>query len=134
MPTTIKAHLMPDVKLQQLRDENEASMRLLNFLLDENVHLKHRLANILKCRSDSAFLEHAEDFQSRFVKKDMLLSLLRHDVADFEASLCSNIHLNGQLDPEIEHQLKKIRHNVAQMERQFHKLRQDFNTYVTEEI
>lgn len=134
MPMTIKAQSMPDVKLQQLRDENEASMRLLNFLLDENVHLKHRLANILKFRSDPAFLEHAEDFQSRFVKKDMLLSLLRHDVVDFDTCLNQKKLLNGNLEPEVKQQLKKIRHNVAQMERQFNKLKQDFNTYVSEEI
>ena len=82
-----KPNLMPELKIMQLRHENEEWKRLLNFMVDENIHLKHRLTEILRHVSDPAFLEQAEEFQSRFLKKDMLISLLRDDIAEKESFL-----------------------------------------------
>ena len=53
---------MPEFTLKHLRHESEAWKRLLNFMLDENVLLKYRLAEVLKNHSDPAFLEEAEKY------------------------------------------------------------------------
>lgn len=127
-----KLNLMPELKILQLRHENESWKRLLNFILDENIHLKHRLAEILKYKSDTLFLEQAEEFQSEFIKKDMLISLLRDDIADMDTCLIKNQLDAGDINPEIKSRLKKLRHNIAQTERQFSKMKLDFNSYISE--
>jgi|SRR5688572_33229282 len=129
-----KPDLMPELKIMQLKQESEEWKRLLNFMVDENIHLKHRLAEILRNISDTPFLEQAEEFQSRFLKKDMLISLLRDDIADMESSLVKNRSTISGIGPEIKNKLKKLRHNIAQTERQFNKLKMDFNTYMSERL
>ena len=125
---------MPEFTLKHLRHESEAWKRLLNFMLDENVLLKYRLAEALKTHSDSAFLEEAENFQSRFVKKDILIGMLRDDVAEIESTLIKKQFVNGELVTFINGRIKKLRNNIAQIEKQFIRLRQDFNAYMTEAI
>jgi hypothetical protein len=129
-----KLNLMPELKILQLRHENESWKRLLNFILDENIHLKHRLAEILKYKSDSHFLEQAEEFQSGFIKKDMLISLLRDDIADMDTCLQRKELAAGEISAEVKNRLKKLRHNIAQTERQFSKMKLDFNSYMSESI
>lgn len=127
-----KLSLMPELKIMQLRHENESWKRLLNFMLDENIHLKHRLAEILRYQSDALFLEQAEEFQSEFIKKDMLISLLRDDIAELDSSLLKKELTAGDISPEIKNRIKKLRNNIAQTERQFNKMKLDFNCHMTE--
>lgn len=129
-----KLNLMPELKILQLRHESESWKRLLNFILDENIHLKHRLAEILKYKSDSLFLDQAEEFQSEFLKKDMLISLLRDDIADMDTCLIKKEMDSGDISLEIKTRLKKLRHNIAQTERQFSKMKLEFNSYMSESI
>lgn len=125
---------MSELEMRQMYHENEAWKRLLNFMLDENVLLKYRLSEIVRHNSDPGFLEKAEDFQSRFVKNDILISLLRDDVADIGSLLISKEQDHSNRSDQINSRLKKLRHNVAQVERQFSKLRLDFNSYMSERI
>ena len=125
---------MGEMEMRQMYHENEAWKRLLNFMLDENVLLKYRLSEIVRYISDPQFLEKAEDFQSRFVKKDILISLLRDDVAEIGSLLISKEPDHSDRIVQIHSRLKKLRNNVAEIEKQFSKLKLDFNRYMSERI
>ena len=125
---------MAETEMRQMYHENESWKRLLNFMLDENVLLKYRLSEIVRYNSDPLFLEKAEDFQSRFVKKDILISLLRDDVADIGSLLLSKEPDHSNRIDQIHSRLKKLRNNVAEVEKQFSKLKLDFNRYMSERI
>ena len=45
---TIKNDRMPGIKLRLLRQESDAWKRILEFMTEENIHLKNRLSEILK--------------------------------------------------------------------------------------
>ena len=122
---------MSEQNLQQLRCENEGWKRLLNFMLEENVHLKNRLVDSLKQSSDPLFIEQAENFQSQFLKKDMLISLLRDDVAHIDRSLMNKDFKDGESNT-LKTRLRKLRNNIVQTEKQFVKLMLDFNNYMAE--
>jgi regulator of replication initiation timing len=125
---------MPELKLKQLQYEADTWKRLLGFMMDENIHLKNRVSQILKDRFDENLLEEVEVFQSSFIKEDALIGLLRNDVAELDKLLQKEVFEDGVIIKNVESKLKKLRHNIKNAEKQFGKLKIDFNNYLSENI
>jgi len=125
---------MPELKLKQLQYESDTWKRLLGFMLDENIHLKNRISEILKNGFKKNLLEELENFQSRFIKEDELIGLLRNDVAELDKLLLKEVYEDGKLIKEIGRKLKTFRNNMLNAERQFTELKLDFNHYLSENI
>jgi regulator of replication initiation timing len=125
---------MPELKLKQLRYEADTWKRLLGFMMEENIHLKNRVSQILKDRFDANLLEEVEAFQSSFVKEDEMIGLLRNDVAELDKLLQREVFDDGMIIKNVESKLKKLRHNIKNAEKQFGKLKMDFNNYLSENI
>ena len=125
---------MPELKLKQLQYESDTWKRLLGFMRDENIHLKNRLSEILKNGFNKNLLEELENFNSRFLKEDELIGLIRHDMAELDKLLLRNAFENGKIIEEIGRKLKIIRNNIELAERQFTKVQLEFNNYLSENI
>lgn len=125
---------MPALKLKQLQYETDTWKRLLAFMMDENIHLKIRLSEILKDNFDVKKLEVAEDFQSNFIKEDELIGLLRNDIAELDKLFGMKIFEDGWLINEIDIKLKNLRNNIITAERRFGKLQVDFNSYLSQNL
>lgn len=128
----IKQNYMPELKLTQLQFESDTWKRLLAFIADENMHLKKRLTEILKEEFDKSMLEDAENFQTKFLKEDNLIILLRNEVAELDNWLEREIFENGTLKKEVNKRIRKIRKNIKYAEAQFEKLKSEFNNYFSE--
>jgi hypothetical protein len=131
---TIKLDTMPELKLKQLQYESDTWKRLLGFMTEENIHLKNRLSEILKEKFDNSLLEEVEIFQNRFVREDELIGLLREDIAALDKLLKREIFEDGKIMREVDRGLRNIRRNISVAERQFAKLKLDFNSYLSENI
>ena len=129
-----KLDYMPELKLKQLQYENETWKRLLGFMKDENVYLKTRLSELLKDNFDKNLLEEVENFQSRFIKEDELIGLLRNDAAELDRLLEREIFEDGQILNQVEKQLKKLRRNIKIAQKQFARLKLEFNNYLSENM
>jgi hypothetical protein len=125
---------MPEIKLQQLQYENEAWKRLIAFMMDENIHLKNRLSDILKLKFNESLLEDMEEFHSRFIKEDQMIGLLRNEVAEMDKLLVREIFENGKIAQEVDRNLKKLRNNISNAEEQFSKLKSDFTHYLSTKL
>lgn len=125
---------MPELKLKQLQYESDTWKRLLVFMMDENIHLKNRLSQVLKDKFDKNLLEEVESFQSNFLKEDDLIGLLRNDVAELDKLLVREIFEDGKIIKEIDGRLNKLRNNIITAERQFGKLKSEFNSYLSENM
>lgn len=125
---------MPELKLKQLEYELDSWNRLLEYLVDGNIRLKNRLSEILKDKFDKYLLEEVDNFQTRFIKEDDLVSLIRNDIADLNKIFDKAIFEKGKLKPEINRKLKIIRNNLAIAEKQFSLLKAEFNDFLTENI
>ena len=68
---------MSQIKLKQLQHESDTWKRSLAFMMDENVQLKNRLAEILKPDFDNSLLDDIEIFQTNFLREDEVISLLK---------------------------------------------------------
>lgn len=126
--------MISELKLKQLQFENNSWKRLLGFLLDENIHLKNRIAEILKDDVDKNLLEEIENFQNNFIKQDGLIGLLRNDAAELDRLLLREIFEDGKIIKKIDEKLKSLRDNISITEKQFNKLKLEFTNYLLENI
>ena len=125
---------MPELKLNQLRYESDTWKRLFGFMLDENIHLKNRLSEILKNGFDRNLLDEIENFQNRFIKEDDRISLLRNEVVELDKLLKREKFEDGQIIWEINTKLNKLRNNITNAEKEFGKLKMEFINYLLENI
>jgi len=125
---------MPELKLKQLQFESNTWKRLLCFMMEENNHLKNRIAEILKDDVDKNLLEEIENFQSNFIKQDELINLLRNDAAELDKLLMKEIFEDGKIIKEINRKLKDLRNNIPTIEKQCTKVKLEFNNYLLETL
>lgn len=125
---------MPELKLRQLQFESDTWKRLLGFIIDENIHLKNRLSEVLKNGFGGNLLEEIETFHNRFMKEDQRIGLLRNEIAELDKLLVREVFEDGRAIKDIDRRLKKFRNNITTTEEQFGKLKLEFNSYLTENI
>lgn len=125
---------MPDLKLKQLQYESDTWKRLLTFMMDENVHLKNRLSEVLKDGADNILLVEMENFQNNFVRKDEIIALLRKDVAELDKLLLREVFEDGKIIKQVNKKIKMLRNNIIEVEKKFGQLKSDFHSYLSENI
>jgi hypothetical protein len=129
---TKKLEIMPALKLKQLKYESDTWKRMLAFMMDENIHLKNRLSEILKDGFDKTSLAEVELFQTEFIKEDEMISYLRNELVEFDKLLVREIFENGKISKHISIKLKNLRHNIKNAEKQFNRVKTTFNNYLSE--
>jgi hypothetical protein len=118
--------------ISQYRYESETWKRYLQFIQQENNFLKTRLSQVLQNDTDIDFLERAEIFQNKFLSEDETVHLLRQDVHDMEEMLTVNYYETETVPAELVKKFKKLSRDMETVERQFHKLKTDFNAFVSD--
>ena len=123
---------MPGIKLRLLRQESDTWKRVLEFMTEENIHLKDRLSEILKGDLEEDLLMTAEIFQNSFVREDELIRLLRKDVSVFDQWLTREIYEDGAIVSKVMKSFNVIRKNISESEIQFNQLKYQFSNYLLE--
>ena len=121
-------------KFTQFRHESDTWKRYLQFIQQENNHLKTRLSQVLQHDTDEQFLERAEYFQSKFIAEDDTVNMLRQDIHEFDNILSKEIPEDANTLKDLQKKLKKMHKDMEIVERQFNKLKSDFNLYLTESL
>ena len=124
---------IPALKLIQLKYEMDTWKRLIGFMVEENVHLKNRISEILKNNFSINLLEGLETYQGRFIKEDILISLMRNELAELDKLLVNGV-FNGRIIEEIDQKLNILRNNIENVERNFTKLKLEYNNYLSRNI
>ncbi|MFN0082154.1 MAG: hypothetical protein ACKVOM_06510 [Ferruginibacter sp.] len=125
---------VPGLKLKQLQYETDTWKRLLCFMLEENIHLKNRLSEVLKDRFNNQLLDELENFQNGFIKEDELISFLRNEVAEIDGELVKEIFLDGKLNKEMDKRIHHLRNILSNAEKRFGKIKMSFNNYLSENM
>lgn len=122
---------MMESKRKQFQYETDTWKRSLSFIRDENIHLKNRLTEILKNGFDKRSLENLEYFQTRFIKEDERVGLIRDDVAAIDKIIQDHLlDDDGQVVKETDDKLETLRNNVLHAEKQFNQLKLEFTNYM----
>ena len=122
-----------DSLVDQFRYENDTWNRVLGFLKEENVILKNRLSEILQSKTDcnNGFLEQVEYFQNNFLKEDEVISFLRMEVGEQNVLLVAELVNKGEEFKQVQKKQKQLREELENAERNFNKLKFDFNNYLS---
>lgn len=123
---------MINSKKWHLKKERETWIRTLDYIQQENVFLKNYLADIIKDDIKPDMLEQAEYFQNQFINKDAVIALLRYDIAN--QNKLSEIGADNGEFAKIQSRQIKLRADMEKMEREFSKLKFQFNTYIAEAL
>lgn len=115
-------------KPNQFNHENKTWIRLLEFLKQENAHLKTRLAEAVDYKTDKEFLLLAEQFQNKFLLKDEYIEVLKYDITKREQELQN---IGNPSDTGLKHRQEKLRYEMENFEKDFNKLKYDFNIYLS---
>lgn len=99
---------------------------VLNELRTRNVQLKEQLSQAVNGDVSLSFVEQAELFQQKFVEKDQILELLRHDVKAMLDKL-SEHPTNGAAD----RQYTMLKKDMVKLMDEFHHMEISFSQFVT---
>jgi hypothetical protein len=113
----------------QFHHENKTWIRLLEFFKQENYFMKNRLSEVLDHNIDKDFLALAEQFQNKFILKDEYIDELRHDINKQDQLL--NDSSDGVVDNKLTKIQAKLRNEMEYFEKDFYKLKSEFNKYLS---
>jgi len=121
---------METFKLTQYRYETDAWKRQLGFMTEESIFAKNHIAAILQEPGDTDMLETLESFQSGFIEKDNLISLLRDEIAEFDKLLIRKTFENEKNNSLINSSAKKLRQQIQLAEQAFSSYLKTFNQFL----
>jgi hypothetical protein len=117
---------------QQYIFENSSWIRLIEYLRQENTHMKNRLSEIIDQIINKESLGLAEQYQNRFLTKDDLYDHMLHVLSgqaikwkELKSKPVSAISL------DIKRTHKKIREQIEVIEHDHALIKQDYNTYLS---
>lgn len=122
------------MKLKQLQHESDSWKRLLAFIMDENIHLKNRLTEVLKDKFNKNLLDDLEYFHNNFIREDEMIRLMRNDIVELDELLVKEIFEDGKIIKQVERKLHKLHNDLENIQKQFGKLKFEFNNYLSENI
>jgi len=126
----IKIKECREIKLKQAIFEISSIKRAIDFIMEENIHLKNRIAEIIENGFNNKMLVKLEMFQSRFISEDQLIGLLRNEVAQIEQKIHREAFTEYETLAELCSKLKNLQKSMEATENQFIKLKAYFNDFL----
>jgi|LauGreDrversion4_2_1035121.scaffolds.fasta_scaffold473148_2 hypothetical protein len=125
-------NIMISSNAQQYIFENSSWIRLIEFLHQENTHMKNRLSEIIDQITNKESLGLAEQYQNKFLTKDDLYDHMMH-VLTGQAIKWKDLKSkqSNAITPEIKRTHKKIREQMEFIEHDHALIKQDYNTYLS---
>ncbi len=125
---------MTDIKIskaEQYSHEVLTWRRVLEFFKDENSFLKTRLSKVVDQHTDKNFLELAEQYQNNFILKDDYINELRHEINFQESKLKEAIEADLKIpNKTVLNKQTQLRNEIEFLEKEFTKLKNEFNKYL----
>ena len=118
-------------KLHQFHHEYQTWKRLLDFFKQENAFLKTRLSEVVDHNTDKDFLALAEQFQNQFIIQDEFIDELKRDIHSMEFLLKEDaLQQKNSPDKRKEAKQSKLRNEIEYLEKNFSRLKNEFNKYL----
>ncbi len=125
--------MMSRSKIKQLEFESDTWKRQLAFMVDENIHMKARLVEVLKDKQNAPSLEAAEAFQNQFIEQDSVIGILRNNVAEFDCLLKREVLEDGMLVNRVFAKHKILEAALIAAKKKFDEMKGHFNQHVLEQ-
>ena len=118
-------------KGEQFYHENKTWERAIDFYKQENSYLKTRLSEVVDQQIDTGFLALAEHFQNQFILKDEFIRELQQGIHSQQTVLKNGFINEGpKIDNHTIKSQEKLRNEIEYLEKDFARLRNEFNKYL----
>ena len=132
MKSTASPHLF-SFKKRLVQQESNTWKRSVTFMIDETIYLKSRLPELLQRPVADQALLSIESFQTRFLRQDLLIDILKHDIAEIEEIISRDIFNGDNVAIEsLDSRMSHMRKLMTDAEQHFYTLKQEFNKYISE--
>lgn len=117
--------------INQFQFEIHSWIRLIEFLNQENMHLKNRLSEVIDQIKDRENLALAEHFQNLFIIKDDVYDHILHDLKK-QAHKWTEIKLiaSKEISDDLSKTQKNLRDQIEFIERDHAVITKDYYTYL----
>ncbi|WP_118953488.1 hypothetical protein [Taibaiella helva] len=105
--------------------EGRKWLNALNDLRAENIRLKDQLSEAISREVSLDFVEQADRFQQRFVEKDQVLDLLRHEINIVLAQIAGR-----EIVPADERQYQLLEKDMEHLIHEFHQMKLSFADFL----
>lgn len=122
--------MFPELVIQQYIYEAECWERLLNYILQENICFKNRLAELAAGDLEAYDLFSAEKFQDQFLSQDRIISYLTDEVNLQRQQLGHAIGQDGLISIDLMMHHKRLRNDLYRTEQLFMKMKDEFLLYL----
>ncbi len=122
--------------LNQFQHENDTWKRDLAFIREESILIKNRLSDIVKSMDNdrARMLEQIEYFQNCFLAQDDKIRTLVKEVQNHGNLLVRDVYEDGHLIRSVKSLQARLRKEMVKTEREFNKLKFEFNNYLSEAL
>lgn len=120
--------------LSQCAFETLSWIRFIEFLTQENSHLKNRLSEVIDQIKDRQGLAMAEHFQNQFIIKDDVYDHLLYDLRNQMQKWERLSHENKVLNQELKKNHLQLKDQIEFVKRDHQVMESDFNSYISEVI
>jgi hypothetical protein len=117
-------------KIEQFLHENITWKRMLDFFNQENSYLKNRLSEVVDRATDKTLISTAEHFQNEFILNDECIQDIRRDIKLQEKELQLTRIQKKTPDRKACKMQDKLRNEMVNLEKEFSKLKNDFNQHL----
>jgi len=125
-----------ETKIKQLQHQSDSWKRDLGFVVEENIALKNRLAEIVAGdQGTPELLERIEAYQNEFIFKDDAIRLIFSEIKEWDKLLFKEQYLDGnETKRKLLPMQKRLSRAVESFINEFSKLKFDFNNYMSETL
>lgn len=92
---------------------------ILDEIKFENIRLKNLLAEAISKNVSRSFVEEAEAFQQKFLDKEQVADLLRHDISSMMAHTGDPV-MTGLQSASLERDIVRLHTEITQLKSLFH--------------
>ncbi len=112
------------------KTEAKNGLSILDCIMQENIILKNRLSNAVQQEVSKAYIERAENFQQRFIEKDQIVELLRHEIYTLLMSHYNHSHPQEEINL-VRKRFLLLKRDIQKVKDEFDFLKSSFEEYLS---
>lgn len=112
------------------KTEAKNGLSILDCIMQENIILKNRLSNAVQQEVSKAYIERAENFQQRFIEKDQIVELLRHEINTLLMSHYNHSHSQEEINL-VRKRFLLLKRDIQKVKDEFDFLKSSFEEYLS---
>ncbi|MEO5571063.1 MAG: hypothetical protein ABIT08_01275 [Bacteroidia bacterium] len=121
-------------QLLEMHSEHNEWQNKIKFYRGEIKTLDNQLAEIVTRKPNSEVMASIEHFQNQFTIQNEVLDIMRHDFKQHENAIEAKQHSLTTNDPILIENHDGNKERLAQFERLFHELRNEFHGFTQNEL